>query len=98
MPLTELALDGCVQLRNLELVRGLKTLQHLHIWGCKQIDDLAPLKGMELHTIALNPRFIKKGWEVLWNMKILETVDVGESRGIFPAAKFRELYEKGEFK
>jgi Leucine-rich repeat (LRR) protein len=98
LPLTELTLDGCTQLRNLEFVRGMKQLKVLRFMGCKQIDDLTPLKGLELGYIGLTPRSIKKGsMEVLWNMPSLEQVGV-EGRGDFRAEKFRDLYEQGEFK
>src|SRR5262249_40588001 len=97
LPLTSLGLDGCTQLRDLELVRGMKQLRHLRLWGCNQVDDLSPLTGLELRTIALNPRFIKKGWQVLWDMKSLDTVIV-EGRGDFRTADFRKKLEEGGFK
>jgi serine/threonine protein kinase len=97
MPLEGLVLDGCQHLRDLEFVRGMKKLQGLRIGGCNQINDLAPLAGLGLRGIGLTPHFIKKeSMEILWNMKSLDSVSV-EGRGEFKLAKFRELYEKGEF-
>jgi hypothetical protein len=51
---------------------------------------------MQLRGIGLTPRFITKGWEVLWDMKSLDTVNVG--RNAYRVAVFRKLYERGEFR
>jgi hypothetical protein len=74
----------------------MKDLEFLHFGECNQIDDLSPLAGMGLRVITLTPRCIKKGWEVLWDMKSLDTVNVG--RNAYRVAVFRKLYERGEFR
>jgi serine/threonine protein kinase len=54
MPLEHLGLDGSALLRDLEMLRGAKTLQSLFISGCPEVRDLRPLEGVKtLEELAI---------------------------------------------
>ncbi len=60
------------------------------------ITDLTPLQGMPLEDILLTPKNIAKGMEILRDMKSLKTIGINWGQS-WPAAKFWERYDKGEF-
>ena len=61
------------------------------------ITDLTPLQGMELEDIRLTPRNIRRGLDILRDMKSLKTIGIAYNQA-WPAAEFWERYDKGEFK
>jgi hypothetical protein len=61
------------------------------------ITDLTPLQGMPLEDVRLTPKKITKGLDVLRDMKSLKTIGPDWLQG-WPAAKFWERYDKGEFR
>jgi formylglycine-generating enzyme required for sulfatase activity len=63
------------------------------------ITDLTPLQGMPLEDIRLTPKNITRGLDMLRDMKSLKTIGIKYySSQAWPAAKFWERYDKGEFK
>jgi hypothetical protein len=52
---------------------------------------------MPLEEIRLTPKNITKGVDILRDMKSLKTIGISANQ-IWPAAKFWERYDKGEFK
>jgi serine/threonine protein kinase len=95
-PLTRTPLETLILIRtrvhDLTPVAKMQKLRNLFLDGCR-IDDLSPLRGMRLRVIGLSPGSIKKGWEVLWDMKSLETVKVDGGDEV-PVADFRKRYGK----
>jgi formylglycine-generating enzyme required for sulfatase activity len=61
------------------------------------ITDLNPLQGMPLEDIRLTPKNITKGLDILRDMKSLKTIGISWTQ-FWPAARFWERYDKGEFK
>ena len=62
------------------------------------ITDLNPLQGMPLDEIHLTPKNITtQGLDILRDMKSLKTIGISWTQ-FWPAAKFWERYDKGEFK
>ncbi|MFO0970603.1 MAG: hypothetical protein U0793_34120 [Gemmataceae bacterium] len=51
IPITDLNLDGCKEVRSLEALRGMK-LRKLNIHECN-IDDLGPLRDMPLESLSI---------------------------------------------
>ena len=73
-------------------------LTRLHIYG-SGVTDLRPLQGMPLAEIRLTPKNITKGLDILRNMTSLKTIGVGPANTqAWPAARFWERLDKGEFK
>jgi Leucine-rich repeat (LRR) protein len=60
------------------------------------ITDLTPLQVMPLEAIHLTPKNIKKGLDVLRDMKSLKTIGIAWKQE-WPATEFWERYDKGEF-
>jgi len=75
-------------------------LTTLNVFGCPQLHDLAPLKGMNLTEIRFAPRnFTKDHLEVLRACKSLKTVIVGEKASdILTAQNFWKKFDAGDFK
>jgi hypothetical protein len=61
------------------------------------ITDLTPLQDMPLEDIRLTPKNLTKGLDILRDMKGLKTIGITWNQS-WPAAKFWERYDKGEFK
>jgi len=80
---------------DLSPLKGLR-LERLEIHGTA-MTDLAPLKDMPLKSIALTPRRIGPGVEVLRPSKTLETISLDGQKAI-PAAEFWKRYAAGEFR
>jgi hypothetical protein len=71
-------------------------LKVLWIYGT-DITDLTPLQDMPLEEIRLTPKNITKGLDTLRDMKSLKTIGISWTQ-FWPAAKFWQRYDKGEFK
>ena len=95
LKLTDLILRD-KQITDLSPLKGLP-LVRLIIHG-SGVSDLTPLQGMPLQEIRLTPKNITQGLEILRAMKSLKTIGTGDANEAWPAAKFWERYDKGEFK
>jgi hypothetical protein len=62
-----------------------------------RITDLTPLEGMPLEFLALTPKNITRGMDILKGMKRLRNIGTAWYR-TWPAAEFWQRYDKGEFK
>lgn len=90
MPLRSLSLAYC-PVRDLALLRGMP-LRILDLHGCRQVSDLTPLQGMELTELDISPGYIKKGKDVIRQMKSLTKI------AGMPAEQFWKKYDAGEIK
>jgi serine/threonine protein kinase len=72
-------------------------LTELHI-DHTAITDLMALQGMPLKDIRLTPKNITRGLDILRAMQSLKTIGIAKDNQAWPAAKFWERYDKGEFK
>jgi serine/threonine protein kinase len=61
------------------------------------ITDLTPLQGMALEEIRLTPKNIKRGLDIIRDMKSLKTIGIAWQQ-TWPAAEFWQRYDKGEFR
>jgi tetratricopeptide (TPR) repeat protein len=95
MKLRQLIFHHCGYIQDLTTLRGMP-LTTLDFYDCP-VQDLAPLEGMKLEHIGLTPRTIKKGMDILRQMKSLQTIRISNDQ-MFPAADFRKKYDAGEFK
>jgi serine/threonine protein kinase/Leucine-rich repeat (LRR) protein len=95
-PLIGLAIGGCKQIRDLEFLRGLD-LQYLRMGGLPNVDDLSPLGGMNLKSINVTPKYIRKGMDVLRNMKSLESIALTNTQSLRPE-EFWKLYDAGKLR
>ncbi len=97
MQLTRLNMAGCRKIKDLTPLRGMP-LTTLRLDRCDQIQDLTPLQGMPLTGLTLTPRNIRKGLDVLREMKTLKTIDVGDQpKDRLTSEQFWQKYEAGEF-
>lgn len=97
MPLTTLQMWRCAQVRDLTPLQGMP-LTSLDIPDCSQVQDLSPLKGMSLQEIFFTPKDIRKGINVLKEMKSLKTIGIsGHGKDRLPADEFWKKYDAGEF-
>jgi hypothetical protein len=95
MLLTWLSLQECGQVRDLTPLQGMP-LTSLYVADCGNVRDLTPLQGMNLTEIYLTPKHVKKGMEVLRQMKNLKIIGIGwETR--WSANDFWKKYDSGEF-
>lgn len=95
MPLLELSCSE-TPVQDLSPLKGLG-LTTLHC-SDTQVSDLTPLAGMNLKTILFTPKNIAHGIEVLRQMTSLTELQVGLSpTDRFPAARFWEKYDAGDF-
>src|SRR5262249_50113520 len=87
-------------LSDLALLRGMP-LTRLDVANCPELHDLSELEGMNLETIAISPRNITKGMDVLRRMKSLKTIAPHTTPGgrliPVPAAEFWQKYDAKEF-
>lgn len=95
MPLSSLILNGAAKVQDLTPLTGMP-LTYLDIIGCVQVRDVTPLDGMNLQTIALMPKNITQGMDILRQMKSLKTVHDGVKA--IPVAEFWKRYDAGEYK
>jgi Leucine-rich repeat (LRR) protein len=115
MPLTDLSLLQCGQVRDLTPLKGMK-LTVLNLYNSRVADltplkgmkltvlslynsgvaDLTPLEGMKLERIALSPKRIMRGLEILRQLQSLKTISPDEKT--YSAAEFWKRYHDGEFK
>ncbi len=98
MPLTNLSLEGNPHLTDLRFLSGMKRLTGLNVLGCPGAKDLGPLDGLELQTIALSPRYVEKGMEVLRGMKSLQTITVDGGVKYDSREAFWADYQNGRFR
>ena len=62
------------------------------------VTDLSPLQGMTLGDIRIPAKNITQGLDVLRAMKSLNTIGIDHRDQFWPADKFWDRYDKGEFK
>jgi formylglycine-generating enzyme required for sulfatase activity/Leucine-rich repeat (LRR) protein len=90
-----LDIRNCVQVRNLEPIKGMPLTQ---LWAFNTgFTDLTPLQDMPLEDARLTPKNVTRGLEVLREMKTLKSIGVDDRQYWLPA-KFWEHYDKGDFK
>jgi hypothetical protein len=97
MSLTSLNLFRCGQVNDLTPLQSMP-LTALYLQDCGNVRDLTPLRGMNVTEILLTPKHVKKGMEVLRQMKSLKTIGIGwgaEAR--WSANDFWKKYDSGEF-
>jgi formylglycine-generating enzyme required for sulfatase activity len=95
MPLEWLNLTDTT-VTDLSVLKG-KPLRSIIMHRCPAT-DLTPLEGAPLERLTLTPKTIKKGWEVLRNMKTLEYLGESFGKRTQPAAEFWKKYDAGEFR
>jgi hypothetical protein len=62
------------------------------------VADLSPLKGMNLTEVAITPKNITKGMDVIRQMKSLKTIVSGtREKEYFQPDEFWKRYDAGEF-
>jgi hypothetical protein len=74
------------------------SLTTLNIISCN-VHDLAPLQGMSLTEVWIDPRLSNEELDVLRKMKSLKIIVYGKNPGEnAPAPQFWKRYDIGEFK
>lgn len=95
MPLKDLRF-GTTQVSDLSRIKGMP-LAELSLYNTK-VSDLSPLQGMSLNGIAITPKAITQGMDLIRQMKSLKKIAIGwEKKDEFPPDEFWKKYDAGEF-
>ena len=94
LPLEVLDMKDNVDIEDLSPLWAMP-LVNLDLQRCAKVHDLTPLRGLKLQTIAISPKHINKGMEVLRKMASLKTVSINDFA--YPSDDFWKRFEAGDF-